>query len=256
MNYIKRKYNTKKVGFSGTLDPFATGCLIVATGQYTKLFQYLKKTPKRYRATLWLGASSPSLDIENIESIIDTSIIDTIELQKIFENLKGELEYIPPKYSAKKIDGKRAYDMARQGKEVKLPTVKSIIYDINLLHYRHPFITFEAVVSEGTYIRTLGSLIAKELKVPATLSSLRRLQEGAFSIKKEEALNPLEYLAIPKNNYLGDPSYLELGKRLKIDFFETQADGLYVVETQDYFSILEFRDGVIKYRLNRIKKCK
>ena len=69
MGYVKRKYGTRKVGFSGTLDPFATGCLIVATGVYTKLFQYLDKTPKSYRATLWLGANSPSLDIENVDSI-------------------------------------------------------------------------------------------------------------------------------------------------------------------------------------------
>lgn len=69
MGYVKRKYGTKKVGFSGTLDPFATGCLIVATGQYTKLFQYLNKTPKSYKATLWLGVNSPSLDIENVDSI-------------------------------------------------------------------------------------------------------------------------------------------------------------------------------------------
>jgi len=75
MRYVKRKYKTKKVGFSGTLDPFATGCLIVATGQYTKLFQYLNKTPKSYKATLWLGANSPSLDIEKIDSIKKTEEI-------------------------------------------------------------------------------------------------------------------------------------------------------------------------------------
>ncbi len=256
MNHIKRRYNTKKVGFSGTLDPFATGCLIVATGQYTKLFQYLNKTPKRYRATLWLGASSPSLDIENIESIIDTKPIDEIKLQEILQSLKGELEYIPPKYSAKKIDGERAYNIARQGKDIELPTIKSTIYDITLLHYRHPFISFEATVSEGTYIRSLGAMISKALGVPATLSSLRRLQEGAFSIKNREPLDPLKYLALSKNRYLGDSSWLELGKKLQIDFFEKKEDGLYLVETQNYFSILEFKNGVIKYKLNRIEKFK
>ncbi|HHB95239.1 MAG TPA: tRNA pseudouridine(55) synthase TruB, partial [Campylobacterales bacterium] len=117
MGYVKRKYNTKKVGFSGTLDPFATGCLIVATGQYTKLFQYLKKTPKAYSATLWLGANSSSLDIENIDSIKETKEFTIDEVYKALESLRGELIYYPPKFSAKKVNGKRAYDLAREGKD-------------------------------------------------------------------------------------------------------------------------------------------
>ncbi|MBD3794012.1 MAG: tRNA pseudouridine(55) synthase TruB [Campylobacterales bacterium] len=109
MGYIKRKYNTKKVGFSGTLDPFATGCLIVATGQYTRLFQYLNKTPKAYAATLWLGANSESLDIENVDSIKKVKAFEIDIIEQILDSLKGELTYYPPKYSAKKVGGKRAY---------------------------------------------------------------------------------------------------------------------------------------------------
>ena len=256
MNVIKRKYGTKKVGFSGTLDPFATGCLIVATGQYTKLFQYLDKTPKTYRATLWLGAESTSLDIENIQNICDIPRVDEMRLRGILTSLKGELEYLPPKYSAKKIAGERAYDIMRRGGDLELPTVRSTIHELRLLHYRHPFVTFEAVVSEGTYIRSLGAMIAEALGVPGTLSSLRRLREGKFHIGKEEPLDPLEYLAPPKNRYFGDPQWLELGKKLQARFFEKQENGLYVVETEHFFSILEFTDGEIKYRLNRIEKYK
>jgi len=94
MGYVKRKYGTKKVGFSGTLDPFATGCLIVATGQYTKLFQYLKKTPKSYKATLWLGANSPTLDIEKVDSIVDTTPFTQDKIEEVLASLKGELTYI------------------------------------------------------------------------------------------------------------------------------------------------------------------
>ncbi|WP_457603031.1 tRNA pseudouridine(55) synthase TruB [Nitratifractor sp.] len=254
MNVIKRKYGTKKVGFSGTLDPFATGCLIVATGQYTKLFQYLDKTPKTYRATLWLGAESASLDLENILAIRDVPKVDETKLRRILTSLEGELEYLPPKYSAKKIDGERAYRRMRNGEEITLNYVRSKIYELRLLHYRHPFITFEATVSEGTYIRSLGAMIAEALELPGTLSALRRLREGKFRIGNEESLDPLNYLALPKNRYFKEPRWLELGKKLQPRFFEKQENGLYVVETEEFFSILEFKDEEIKYRLNRIKK--
>jgi len=116
MGYVKQKYGTKKVGFSGTLDPFATGCLIVATGQYTKLFNYLQKTPKTYRATLWLGANSPTLDIEKVDSITEIAPFGKKEISTALESFLGEQSYYPPKYSAKKIGGKRAYELAREGK--------------------------------------------------------------------------------------------------------------------------------------------
>jgi len=254
MGYVKRKYNTKKVGFSGTLDPFATGCLIVATGQYPKLFQYLKKTPKAYAATLWLGANSESLDIENVDSV---KIIDRLNVEDIKEalhSLNGELTYYPPKYSAKKINGKRAYDLARAGEEVKLKEISSTIYDIKFINYSHPFVHFEATVSEGTYIRSLGAMLADMLEVDATLSSLERLNEGAFYFDDEKALDPLKYLKIPQNIYTGDDEYMELGKKLYLDYFESKEDGEYWVETENFFSVIEILNGEIKYKLNRVHK--
>jgi len=256
MGYVKRKYHTKKVGFSGTLDPFATGCLIVATGQYTKLFQYLKKTPKTYRATLWLGANSPSLDIENVDRIHETPPLAVDRIKTALKKLEGELTYYPPKYSAKQIDGRRAYDLAREGKEVHLKAVTSIIHTITLLSYNHPFIHFEATVSEGTYIRSLGALIADDLGLDATLSSLHRLQEGMFRYEGETALDPFRHLAIPRNVYTGDEAWLELGKKLLVEYFETQDDGIYLIETANFFSIIEIAHGIITYKLNRLEKHK
>ncbi len=256
MGYVKRKYNTKKVGFSGTLDPFATGCLIVATGQYPKLFQYLKKTPKAYTATLWLGANSQSLDIENVDSVKIVPEFTINEIYQALESLRGEITYYPPKFSAKKVNGKRAYDLARDGKDVELKKITSTIYDIHLIHYNHPFVHFEAMVSEGTYIRSLGALLADKLGVDATLSSLQRDYEGAFSFENERALNPLNYLNIPENIYRGDPKFLELGKKVYLDYFETKEDGVYWVQTEEFFSVIEIRDGEVKYKLNRIKKFK
>jgi len=256
MGHIKHKYGTKKVGFSGTLDPFATGCLIVATGQYTKLFQYLDKTPKSYKATLWLGANSPSLDIENIESIKETIPFSKEQIKETLISLKGEVTYYPPKFSAKKIGGKRAYELIREGKEVTLKTITSTIYNIRLISYNHPFIHFEATVSEGTYIRSLGALIADKLEVDGTLSSLHRIHEGKFHFENEKPLNPFEYLAIAKNTYTGDDIYLELGKKLSIDYFETKEDGTYLIETKNFFSIIEIRNKEVVYKLNRLEKFK
>lgn len=254
MGYIKRKYNTKKVGFSGTLDPFATGCLIVAIGQYPKLFQYLKKAPKAYAATLWLGANSESLDIENVDSV---KIIDKVDIEDVkvaLESLKGELTYYPPKFSAKKINGRRAYDLARAGEEVTLKQITSTIYDIKLINYSHPFVHFETTVSEGTYIRSLGAIISDKLEVDGTLSSLKRLNEGVFFFDDEKALDPLKYLKIPQNIYTGDDEFIELGKKLYLEYFESKEDGEYWVETENFFSVIEILNGEIKYKLNRVHK--
>ncbi len=254
MGYVKRKYGTKKVGFSGTLDPFATGCLIVATGQYTKLFQYLNKTPKSYKATLWLGANSPSLDIEKIDSIKEVPAFTEQQVKEALLSLKGELTYYPPKFCAKKINGKRAYELAREGLEVELKTITSTIYDIKLLNYNHPFVHFEAKVSEGTYIRSLGALVADKLGVDGTLSSLHRIHEGQFYFQNEKALNPFTHLAIPSNVYTGDEEYMELGKKLSREYFEMKEDNIYLIETSNFFSIIEIAGEEVKYRFNRIPK--
>jgi len=254
MGYVKRKYNTKKVGFSGTLDPFATGCLIVATGQYTKLFQYLNKTPKSYKATLWLGANSPSLDIEHVESIKEVSPFPKKKIEEVLHTLQGELTYYPPKFCAKKINGKRAYELARAGEDVVLKTIISTIYDINLINYNHPFVHFEAKVSEGTYIRSLGALIADALGVDGTLSSLHRIHEGQFYFEDEKALNPFTHLALPSNTYTGDEDYMELGKKLTVEYFEIKENGIYLIETSNFFSIIEIINEEIKYKFNRIPK--
>jgi len=254
MGYVKRKYGTKKVGFSGTLDPFATGCLIVATGQYTKLFQYLDKTPKSYKATLWLGANSPSLDIEKIDSIKEHPAFEESLIEKVLNSLQGELTYYPPKFCAKKINGKRAYELARAGEEVELKTITSNIYDIKLLNYNHPFVHFEAKVSEGTYIRSLAALVADKLGVDGTLSSLHRCHEGQFYFEDEKALNPFTRLALPSNVYTGEEAYIELGKKLSVAYFEKKEDGVYLIESAHFFSIIEILDKEVKYRFNRIPK--
>ena len=252
INHIKRKYHTKKVGYSGTLDPFATGCLIVATGQYTKLFRFLKKSPKVYQATLWLGANSDTLDIESISKIEETSEVPIGGIEKLFNDMVGEIKYLPPKYSAKKINGQRACDMARSGKDIQMSEITSTIYDIKLLNYNHPFLHFEISVSEGAYIRSIASIIAKKLNMQGALSSLKRVKEGEFIYQDEKPLNPIDYLTTTQNFYLGDIDDIKLGKKLSIDKFKIQKDGIYHIILDDFFSIIEIDKSQVKYLLNKI----
>ncbi len=254
MYRIKREFNTKKVGFSGTLDPFATGCLIVATGQYTKLFQFLKKSPKSYRATMWLGASSNSLDIENITSIKSAKELNINIIKETLNSLLGEQTYLPPKYSAKKINGKKAYDLARANIDVKLNEITSTIYNINLINYNHPFITFEIEVSEGSYIRSLAQIIAQKLGADATLSALHRINEGDFYYNNKKPLNPFKMLKIPNNEFLADEEILELGKKIDSTYFKIKTDGTYLIESKNFYSIIEINNTEVKYRLNRLSK--
>ena len=252
LQQLKRKYGAKKAGFSGTLDPFATGTLIVAMGSYTKLLPYLNKTPKRYRATLWLGATSPSLDIEQITSITIPQKINEAEIAQAIASLKGIQTYTPPHFSAKHIDGKRAYELARKGVVPQLKKVISTVYESRLIHINHPFITFELTVSEGAYVRSLAQIVANRLNVQATLSALARLQEGGFIYENEKPLDPLRYIDLPTNTYLGDTSDLVLGKKLRIDDFVIQDEGLYVIKGDTLFSIIEIKEGKASYKLNKI----
>ncbi len=251
---IKKKYKNKKAGFSGTLDPFAKGCLIVAFGQYSKLFKYFSKTPKTYKAVIWLGVESDSLDIEQI---IDIKLTQKINEQDIKDNLnilKGDIEYIPPKFSAKKINGKRAYDMARNGEEVELNKSQMHVYDTKFISYRHPFITFDISVSEGSYIRSYAQILLKKLNQVGTLSYLERLNEGKFFFENEKDLDPLDYIDLPINKYFGTTEWLDTGKKISIEYLENKNDGQYLIILEKFFSIIEIIDGEVTYLLNKVMK--
>ena len=252
LGQLKKKYKVKNAGFSGTLDPFASGCLIIAFGAYTKLFNYINQAPKCYEATIWLGAKSASLDNENIEKI---SILEPFllkDLQNFTNQLIGEIEFTPPKYSAKHINGVRAYDLARKGIDFELKTQKMQVFSTQILNYSHPFLTISLKLSQGGYARSWAELLAKKLNCDATLSALKRISEGDFFYENEKALNPLDFLKLNKNEYLGDESDMALGKKLKIQNFKEQKNGLYLIAFDDFFSIIEIFNGEIKYKLNRI----
>ena len=252
LNKIKRKYKNKKAGFSGTLDPFAKGCLIVAFGQYSKLFKYMSKTPKSYRSVIWLGVQSDSFDIENVTSIEDERRLDLSLIKKEVKKLEGIHEYYPPKFSAKKIDGKRAYELARNGEEFEMKKSSMTIYSSKFISYNHPFLTFESTVSEGSYIRSLAQILLEKLDAKGTLSYLERLNEGKFFYENEKDLNPLDYLDIPINNYSGTKEWLFDGKKIAINYLENKNEGLHLIIFDDFFSIIEIKENEVSYLLNKI----
>ncbi len=254
---IKRRYKVKKAGYSGTLDPFASGCLIVAFNQYTKLFRFLRKSPKGYIATLHLGAKSPTLDNEKIEKIIEVDPIEVDTIKTLFKDLLGEIEYLPPKYSAKKIDGKKAYELAREDKEFELKKIKSTIFSLELIRYEHPYITFQVTISEGGYVRSIGAIISERLGTVGSLSALKRVNEGDFFYDDEKFLNPLEHLKTEENYYEKDISDIVLGKKLQKEDFTKKDDGEYHIVFEDQFSIIKIENENVSYLLNKIRldKC-
>ena len=255
---IKRKYQFKKIGFSGTLDPFASGTLICASGQFTKLFSYLQKTPKVYVGTIWLGATSDSLDIENVSDISPNKKLHSDDIINVLGELakRCEIEYIPPKYSAKKVNGKRAYALAREDKEVELKTSLMQIFDLSLVNYSHPFITYRAAVSEGSYIRSLSQIILSNLGAKGTMSYLRREQEGLFAYENEKFLDVLAYLDLETNECTVDAvEKISYGKKLDVSDFKNKNNGIYMLNLDGFLSIIKIEDSQVSYLLNRIKAC-
>ncbi len=253
LSRIKREFKVKSAGYSGTLDPFATGTLLIATEGASRLFNYVELEPKRYRATLWLGAKSETLDIEGATTIEETPIFELLTIQKAIVGLKDISTITPPKYSAKRVDGKRAYELARADKEVKLKECAIKVFDAKLILYSHPFVTFEVSVSKGAYVRTLGEIMAKNLGVCGALSSLERLSEGKFRYENKKELDIRESLKIPKNRYKKDKTDIIHGKKVDISDFEIQEDGVYYLDRGDALSIIEIKEQKIIYKLNNIE---
>lgn len=177
-----------KVGHTGTLDPFATGLMIIVTGKECKNAGNYSKMDKVYEATVVLGKNSSTGDPEGELTDISEKVPEIDEINSVLEKFKGEITQIPPIYSAIKINGHRAYDLARAGKEIDMPKRQVNIYELDLLDYNYPFVAIRASVSSGTYIRTLAEDIGKELGIGAYCKELRRISIGEWDIKEAKNL--------------------------------------------------------------------
>lgn len=184
---IKKIRNTiriKKVGHAGTLDPLATGLLIVCTGKHTKKINEYQDMPKTYEGKLVLGKTTPSFDLETaVDSETNIDHITEEQVKEEIKNFLGEIEQIPPAFSAVKINGERAYNKARRNEEVKIDPRKVTIYEYNILDIKLPEVSFEVKCSKGTYIRSLVRDLGVNLKVGAHMTSLRRTMIGDFDVE-------------------------------------------------------------------------
>ena len=188
--HICRKLGVKKlkVGHAGTLDPLATGVMIICTGKATKRIEEFQYHTKEYVATLQLGATTPSYDLEKeIDATYPTEHITRELVEETLKRFIGSIEQIPPAFSACKIDGKRAYDLARKGEDVELKAKTLIIDEIELLECNLPEIKIRVVCSKGTYIRALARDIGEALNSGAHLTGLIRTRVG--DVRLEDCLS-------------------------------------------------------------------
>lgn len=187
---VRRILKIKKVGHAGTLDPKATGLLILCTGKLTKNIEEFQNQIKEYRGKIYFGKTTPTMDMESIEQASEEKDISYLNIDLIREKAKefiGEIEQVPPSYSAIWVDGKRAYELARKGKDFNLKPRKVQVFKFEILNFNPPIAEFEVVCSKGTYIRSLANDLGQKLGCGAFLYQLERTKIGNFSV--DDALN-------------------------------------------------------------------
>ena len=191
VNIVRRILNTKKVGHAGTLDPFATGVLPIAVGRATKFIEYLADFDKSYRAEILFGIETTTGDITG-EIIREDNSKLILEVDEVLKSFTGKINQTPPKYSAIKINGRKAYELARKNIDFTIPTREVTIYNINKVAATKNTLTVDVDCSKGTYIRSLAVDIGKSFEIPATLKNLQRRRVGNFDISDSITIEELK----------------------------------------------------------------
>jgi tRNA pseudouridine55 synthase len=190
---LKKRYGAVKIGHAGTLDPKATGLLILCTGKKTKAIQFIQDADKEYTGTFYLGATTACYDTERpVNETFDITAITEDAIRNCAKSFLGEQQQFPPAYSAVKIDGKRAYALARAGKEVAVKSKTITVHTFEVTAIQLPYIDFRITCTKGTYIRSIASDFGKRLNNGAYLHALRRTKIGGYAI--EDALLPEDFL--------------------------------------------------------------
>lgn len=193
VNKLRKILKTKKVGHCGTLDPDATGLLVVCINKATKALQFLMADNKNYQATLLLGKSTDTYDLEGkVTKEKEFTGVDKQEVIQVLNSFLGPQKQVPPIYSAIKVNGKKLYEYARNNEEVVIEPRNITIHDIKLVDIRDNEIIFDVVCSKGTYIRSLCVDIADKLNYPGLMSNLNRVQSGVFNINDSSTLEEIE----------------------------------------------------------------
>lgn len=261
VNKVKKKLK-QKCGHMGTLDPLASGVLPIAIGQATRLFDILLDKEKTYIATFDFAYSTPSLDLETEADNYSAVLPSQEDIEKVIPSLVGAVDQIPPKYSAKFVDGKRSYKLARKGIDVDLKPKRVSIYSIKLLERLSKSVfTFEIRCGGGTYIRSIVRDMANALGCFGVMTNLVRVKSGEFEINSsvtvEEFINCEDanaYLIKPQD-ILNYPTLILNGnqsKRLLDGLYDTysQKDGLYkVFADDDFWGVGEILNGILKMKV-------
>lgn len=207
VNEVVKRLNTKKIGHTGTLDPIATGVLVVCVGTYTKLVDMLTANDKEYIAEVTLGIKTDTLDITGNIIKQEKYNLEENNLINVLNSFKGRYEQEVPIYSAVKVNGKKLYEYARNNESIELPKREVNIYNIELLEFKDDKFTFKCLVSKGTYIRSLIRDICDKLNIVGTMSKLTRIKQGKFNLEDcidienisiDKLINIKDILDIPK----------------------------------------------------------
>lgn len=195
---MRKALNIKRIGHAGTLDPLASGLMIVATGTDTKLLEYVVGLDKTYRCTAQLGATSSTYDSEGeIIEFKKASIPTAKNIKQVTQEFSGDIEQTPPQHSAVKIQGKKAYEYAREGQTIKIPSRMVSIYSIDIIDFHYPNLTIDTHVSSGTYIRSLIHDIGQRLNCGGYITMLQRTSVGPCQL--EDAIDLSELTPSSKN---------------------------------------------------------
>lgn len=196
VNKLRYKLKMKKIGHAGTLDPLATGLLIICTGKMTKRIEEFMGLEKEYTGTFVLGQTTPSYDLETpVSEAKDISHIKDETIYNVAKKFTGIISQIPPAHSAIKIDGKRAYELARKGKEVELKPREVEVKEFEITGIQFPEVKFRIVCSKGTYIRSVARDVGNELGTGAYLSALCRTRIGPFLLKDASEVEGVDHLS-------------------------------------------------------------
>jgi tRNA pseudouridine55 synthase len=221
---VRKGTGIRRAGHTGTLDPRASGVLVVLIGPAVRLSEYVSASDKRYQATIRLGSTTDTFDSEGvITSESSANHITEENFDEILQTYVGEIEQVPPPYSAVKVKGRKAYEMARKGENVELEPRKIQVYSLEILEWSPPEVVIDAYCSSGTYVRSLANDLGKSLGTGAHLIGLRRTKSGRFTLREAVPLRKLKesFIAgdwyknlIPAADALGDWPMVELDGNL------------------------------------------
>lgn len=192
---IRRGIGIRRAGHTGTLDPRASGVLVVLIGPAVRLSEYVSASDKRYQATIRIGSSTDTYDSEGVVTDTAKVPVDSINeeyFNEVLQKFLGEIEQVPPPFSAVKVHGRRAYDMAREGEEIELAPRKINVYSLEILEWSPPEIVIDVYCSSGTYVRSLANDIGITLGTGAHLNGLRRTKSGRFTLRDAVPLRRLQ----------------------------------------------------------------